>query len=364
MAVYEILPSNNLKVADIRDTLNANGGVTDNDFGSMFGTGAHINKWAKKKPTVYGKAFEKGNEEPAIWQAENGLCGFKEESVLFTDVDAMVSAIRENAVYVYEHPKGGSSSPFRIGDFRGYYAGAMSPIWSFDYSGQIYANDAGSSSVFTLMGNGDVDRSVNLTLADLLGDGVTSVSQWYFCVVVTNDSGNVVLTSKGGQLGPGADFVKDVVVTQKQLGVTGVYVAYAALCDAAERDFMACPIGGIEFQVLASADAEKLGWMAGTGYWQGGRRFTYQGQLAYSASLEGADVFIELQVNGVNYGNGELVKLTKDSESSDGKMFYMTYKREIIMSAASGDAYRLRCGYGSNLANNAYLDLVETTEPM
>ena len=45
MAVYNILPSTNLKTEDIRDTLNANGGSVSNDCLTFFTDAANIRMW-------------------------------------------------------------------------------------------------------------------------------------------------------------------------------------------------------------------------------------------------------------------------------------------------------------------------------
>lgn len=357
-----VIPDTNVNLAtNIRDVLNAAGGSVGNNVTSFFKTEAKINKWARYKPTIYyGLDFPDGTEEPKQWQAKDGLCGFDESSILFNSTSALVSAFSNDSVYTYLMPTGGTAAPLRLGDFRGYKTDAVSPIWSFDYTGQIYANDSSSSSTFTILGNSSIDADNNLQIKDILPDGVSSLSDFYFGVVIADKSGTVKQTIKAGsKLGPDAGFSSSVTLSQSQLGTTGNYLAYPCFIDAEGRQFVAAPTGLLEFEVLASADAEKLGWMAGTGKWASSDRFTYQGQLGYTSSWEGQNVFISLQVNNSDYGNGEEVTLSHDSVSDDGKVFYMTYTRSIRMAVSGEDSYRLRCGYGNEWLNNTYLQLDE-----
>lgn len=351
-----VIPDSNVNLAtNVRDVLNGAGGSVGNSLTSFFSTAAKINKWAKYKPTIYyNQPFL---DDDRRWKGENGLCGFTSSSIVFNDTSALVSAFRNNATFVYDIPSGGTSEPMRLGDFRLYKTDAKSPIWSFDYTGQMATNNPSSSSTFTLLGNGDIDENYNLKMSDLAISS-TSLSSYYFGVVFADTSGNVVLTSKSSSvIGTSKSFNPSVTVTASQFNA-GKYMAYPCFIDATERTFVACPIGAISFEVVVSVDANMLGWMSGTGYWSMTNRFNYKGQLAYSSSYEGTTVYIALQVNGVDV-SGENVTLVADSQSSDGKRKYMTYTRSIIRSIGANEEYRLRVGYGTNMANDAYLNLVE-----
>ena len=97
--VYDILPTESLRVEDIRDTLNANGGNVGNDVVSYFGEDAKINPFSTKKPFVSAELY---TDE---WKS-----GFV--------LDHTVIPYRLR----YELPTGGESSPYRLGDYRGYDA--------------------------------------------------------------------------------------------------------------------------------------------------------------------------------------------------------------------------------------------------
>lgn len=93
-------------------------GLSSNDLGTLIKT-ANINIWAKYKPTVYPSPF------PDDWyRGGDGNYG------LNITVDNKVSTVsnlvaqysKTNNGYgnLYKRPTGGSSAPYRLGDFRGY----------------------------------------------------------------------------------------------------------------------------------------------------------------------------------------------------------------------------------------------------
>lgn len=57
MAVYDVLPSQNLKYEDIRDTLNSAGGTVGNSIASAFVVGNNINYYSKYKPMSHPVNF-------------------------------------------------------------------------------------------------------------------------------------------------------------------------------------------------------------------------------------------------------------------------------------------------------------------
>ena len=356
-----IIPSTGVElVPEIGQVLQGAGGVVDINYApSYFTENAKIDKWSKFKPTKYRNLIHvTGNETPKQWQADNGLCGFKDDSIVFNSAATLVEAYRVDGTFVYELPTGGTAYPLRIADFRGHNTNAKPPVWSFDRTGQIYANQPNSEVTFTILGRSNVDSESELTLQDILFNAESSLESCSFCVIIVEKpTGSIKLTKKGATLNSATSFRKDVVVTRSELQTPNSYIAYPAFVDPDGKNFIAVPIGHVEFQVLDSPDAEKLGWMEDTGKWsETGRGIIVQGQLAYTSSWEGQYVFIELEVDGKGDGKGMEVQLKKDSQSSDGKTFYMTYTREIMMGIET-DQFRLRVGYGSGFGNNDYLKL-------
>lgn len=126
--VHEIIPSTNIKLEDIRDTLNANNGSVTNVLGTFFKDAAKINKWAKYKPVSYKGDFPTGGKQ---WSGDGSSTVWG----MMVNIANAVSARGGYSVYQtpsinYSHilPSGGSNSPYRLQDFRGYYPKAK-PIY-------------------------------------------------------------------------------------------------------------------------------------------------------------------------------------------------------------------------------------------
>lgn len=119
--VLDILPSENLRVEDIRDTLNANGGNVGNDVVSFFGEDAKINPFSTKKPFVSAELYT--DEWKSGFVLDHTLIPYR---------------LR------YELPKGGEESPYRLGDFRGYDAKVRPQLWPNELS--VVVNDVDSTS--------------------------------------------------------------------------------------------------------------------------------------------------------------------------------------------------------------------------
>ena len=106
--------TSNVNVQEIGSILNAAGGsVNINQPLTFFTTAAKINKWSFYKPVSYAKDFDM--TELDFKNADDGF--------VFTDyasIDNLITALNNNSVWDYRLPTGGSSSPYRLGDFRGY----------------------------------------------------------------------------------------------------------------------------------------------------------------------------------------------------------------------------------------------------
>ena len=136
---YDILPEENLHFSDIRDCLNANGGSVTNDVSSAFKETAEVNPWSKYKPVPYREAFTESS--PNWYMGNNWFCGLKFSTFDYLD------DYKNNTAFKWDNPKGGESSPYRLGDFRGYNAKATPFIKSrikkgtqmkFNYQEQKY----------------------------------------------------------------------------------------------------------------------------------------------------------------------------------------------------------------------------------
>lgn len=113
MASLNIIPQTNIKAEDIRDTLAAHGGTVTNNIASFFKSAAKINKWSFYKPYSYAKDF--GITDTEIYSIDCGMT-FN----IYTTPASTIAALASGEVWTYNLPTGGASSPFRLGDFRGY----------------------------------------------------------------------------------------------------------------------------------------------------------------------------------------------------------------------------------------------------
>ena len=137
----------------------ANGKITApvsiDDLKNLFGEGsgdlatlcksAKINMWAKYKPTCYPSPF------PDNWyKARDGNYGISVPT--YNTLESLYNAYfidgdeNHDNGYTYERPSGGSATPYRLGDFRGYNSRATSPIHGFLATARATTNSGVSGS--------------------------------------------------------------------------------------------------------------------------------------------------------------------------------------------------------------------------
>lgn len=177
MAVYDVLPSSILTDSDIRDTLRAGGGVVDFDSRSWYKPEANINMWSKYKPVILNEPITSGI--PHWWKAGDGKCGFK-----FT-VSTNKSNIYNGGNWVYEPPTGGSDSPLRSADFRGYSKAATLPPFYIELMhGETILLDLNNdlNVLFDVLVN-TLGKGTNLLTTD-----IEPLNGYYPCVLLYRDN--------------------------------------------------------------------------------------------------------------------------------------------------------------------------------
>lgn len=110
------LPSTNLWVHQVANEL----GESSNDIGRLCKS-SKINPWSKFKPVIYPAEDTIGVD---WWKATDGKCGF----VIPSDISQLWS---------YAHPSG-TTSPFRLHDFRGYDHNAYPFVVIQNYGGETH----------------------------------------------------------------------------------------------------------------------------------------------------------------------------------------------------------------------------------
>lgn len=363
MAVYDILPNEDLRDVDVVATLNANGGIVDFEQESWFKLSANVNKWSKFKPICHSSLFLDGDGR---WRGENGLCGFTEESILFNDVSTLVNAYESKGTFVYRLPKGDfegtPEEPFRIGDFRGYNAKAAAPIWDFYVNGAFQSGENNSTIDCELVDNhSGIDASYNLVLGDIRPGGFNA-AYWYFgCIIVANDK--YFKKSHSSSLGSDSTIANKLFTVSYSdvanvCGVFSKYKVYPCLFQYANGNsglVMAVPCaagggsfsGGIQGEVVQQQSA--VAWVGNTYCYTFGF-LSFKGVLGYPKTLDGYNASITINV----YNNGSVrqsystntYKLEHTEETDT--FCRMDFSYETRWNYQAGDSFEMIVSGGSN----------------
>ena len=161
-----------VSIADVQEVL----GLEDTDLGTLVSNGS-INMWSKYKPVSLNKMFVSDtlNADKQSWTAQSGKLGWwlggqgtQNASLVVPFVTSKKELEDGNGVWRYNKPSGGSSSPYRLSDFIGYYDNASEPLWpSYPSSTSFYVNETATFSIWT-RNNDDEDYPDNcVTLKDI-----------------------------------------------------------------------------------------------------------------------------------------------------------------------------------------------------
>lgn len=117
-----VLPSTNLTYVSIRDLLNLNGGVVNNDVSTSFKVGNNINYYSRYKPMSHPVNFI---DSDAIFKEADWGYNIPSATDLSTFINNVINDKEGAEDYIkngwsYNRPVGGVASPFRLGDFRRY----------------------------------------------------------------------------------------------------------------------------------------------------------------------------------------------------------------------------------------------------
>ena len=155
-------------------------GIPSKDVGTLCSAGS-INKWSKYKPVIYPAIATAGITN--WWKAVDGNCGLSITE--YSDIDNLVTAIINGVTWTYNKPTGGSSSPYRLGDFRGYEHNAVTPFMYF-YVPPIAYNNSDGSTVGAAMqiSSGEIN---SLAITD-----INRIKDWYFGCYMVKSSGSAL----------------------------------------------------------------------------------------------------------------------------------------------------------------------------
>lgn len=126
MAKLNRIPTTGVNLIDIRDTLNGNGGSVGNELLQFFKTSAKNNKWSKWKPIIVSSDFV---DNESTFKTYNW--GISIPSTY--DLYEAFNGVGESS-WGYGLPSGGTSSPYRLGDYRSYRPNSTSPFRELEVS--------------------------------------------------------------------------------------------------------------------------------------------------------------------------------------------------------------------------------------
>lgn len=170
MAVYDILPNEDLKDVDIVATLNANGGTVDFEQESWYKPSTNINKWAKFKPQNSDNLFKLSEEERKLGNYGLDLTW---SGSARTPQSVLIDMSQGKDFYPYVTLK----PPFRMSDYLGYNTKAVAP-YSLDCSSTLEVLSFPASIPFTIK----INSKAEFKLTDLAAFE-DSFSGGYFAVL-------------------------------------------------------------------------------------------------------------------------------------------------------------------------------------
>lgn len=132
-----------VSVDDVKSVL----GESSNDLAALCKS-SKINVWAKYKPTVFPSPF------PDDWyKAKDGNFGLNitvdNAKSNWKDLVAEYSKVNNGYITLYNKPIGGASSPFRLGDFRGYFHNANPEVKDY-LSTNVFIRESDTNQILTL----------------------------------------------------------------------------------------------------------------------------------------------------------------------------------------------------------------------
>ena len=192
-------------------------GIADTRW-SVLCTSSNINKWSKYKPVIYPVIATAGITN--WWKAVDGNCGLSIPEYL--NIDSLVTAITNGVTWNYNKPTGGASSPYRLGDFRGYAHDANIPFDGFYVPPTAYNNSANSVvRAAMLMSLGEID---SLAITD-----IDKIKDWYFGCYMIKSSGSALYPRYVTTAKPISDGTSSVEIPIYGLPA-GTYYVYPFLC--------------------------------------------------------------------------------------------------------------------------------------
>lgn len=169
-----------VSVDDVKSVL----GESSNDLAALCKS-SKINVWAKYKPTVFPSPF------PDNWyKAKDGNFGLNitvdNAKSNWKDLVAEYSKANNGYGTLYDKPTGGASSPFRLGDFRGYFHNANPEVKDY-LSTNVFIRESDTNQILTLFNPVSVD-GLQISYFDF-----AAFKDKYFGYIITDKSKSTLM---------------------------------------------------------------------------------------------------------------------------------------------------------------------------
>lgn len=194
-------------------------GCPSTDLGTLCSCGEpYVNKWAKYKPVRYNFTANR----PTDWYKDSTGC-YGLNVPAYSTISALITDLR-NGVTFWEYlpPRGGSSEPYRLGDFAGYNSNAQQPVYCNDLPNIAYKDTNANIGMALDINLTDSD---NVQLSDF--SGKYPLANYYpavICVRSDSTSGNFITGSQTLSQGQGE----------------GMEVPISQLSSGYDYDFVCC----------------------------------------------------------------------------------------------------------------------------
>lgn len=186
-----------ISIDDVKSVL---GELSTNDLATLCKS-ANINKWSKNKPIKHNCLFKPTEAQKK--EANYGISNVPYYRLLGKMTQDVINGSMKNATNIstldtriepwhYQQPMGGYASPYRLGDFDGYFANASAPIGAITET-EIESSLSGKVSVVF---NKNTDTVSSLTFNDLASE--KDFSNQYLGLCLSDGNKSFYMTQKIG----------------------------------------------------------------------------------------------------------------------------------------------------------------------
>ena len=152
-----------------------------------------INMWAKRKPEGIASGLQ-SMPIGILTDAMRQLNGYGIRTLYqngYGSLSSLVTDLRNGSVrsmFEYIKPSGGTSNPYRLTDFNGYYHGARTPIWNpYNPTDTLRVNSDGTLQLYYYTNVNGSDMELGLKDLRFTQD-TNTFADYYFGILIWNGS--------------------------------------------------------------------------------------------------------------------------------------------------------------------------------